>query len=76
MTETRQKRSLAPMESWPDLRVTFHLFPWTWRLKPLFYVDDNPAAMVSFEWLFLQLEWWAEDHISDWFMEPAKRRAE
>lgn len=68
------RRSLAPMDTWPDLRLIFRLLPWTWKLKPRFYADDNPAAHVSIEWLFLSIEWWAEDHISDYFIEPPKVR--
>lgn len=53
--------SLADRETWPDLRVTLHLLPWTWRLKPRIYVDDVDGAIgghASLTWLFLVVEWW------------------
>lgn len=49
-------------ECWPDLRITLHLPPWAWRLKPWLYVDDNGArSHWSASWLFLVVEWWGQD---------------
>lgn len=52
--------SLAPIDSWPDLRVTVHLLPWAWKIRPWVYADDvdGPLGHSSFELLFLRIEWW------------------
>lgn len=36
-TRTRQ---LAPRDTWPDLRITIHVFPWSWRLHV--YAEHEP----------------------------------
>lgn len=64
-------RKVAPVDTWPDIRVIVRPLPWTWRIKPSVYVDDvHPAAHCSWSWLFLTVEWWAQDRPRDWFMEP------
>lgn len=50
---------LSPRDTWPDLRVTFHLFPWSWRLRPRLYRDEDWMLLTTVEWLFLKIEWWA-----------------
>ena len=61
---------LAPHDTWPDLRIVLRPLPWTWHLRPVFYVDDKGAAgHWSFQWLFLTVEWWAQDTPSEWFVD-------
>jgi hypothetical protein len=52
--------TLSSRDEWPDFRVTIHPFPWTWRLRPSFYVDDVDGwqGITNFRWLFLSLEWY------------------
>jgi hypothetical protein len=56
-------RTLAAVDTWPDLRVTVHLLPWTWKLRPSLYWDDvdGPKGMTAFRWLFLAVVWWGND---------------
>lgn len=62
--------NVAPADTWPDLRVVVRLLPWAWKLRPMFYVDDlHPAGYVTFGWLFLTVEWWAQEHVHLWFFE-------
>lgn len=51
---------LAPVDTWPDLRLTVHLLPWAWKLRPRVYADDveGPMGFSSFEWFFIHVEWW------------------
>lgn len=60
---------LATVDTWPDLRVTIHPLPWCWRLIPRFYADHRPAAHVSVRWLCLDVQWWAQDSVAEWFFE-------
>jgi len=49
-------------ECWPDLRVTVRPLPWTWHVKPRWYVDDlGWRAHTSVAWLFVTVEWWGQD---------------
>ena len=67
---------LATPDTWPDLRFIFRPLPWTWHLLPRFYADDpHPAGHWDFQWLFLTVEWWAEDKPRWWFFEDAERIA-
>lgn len=64
------KYRLAPIDTWPDLRVTFHLPPWTWRLRPFLYVDDiHPWSHATVQWLCIDISWWAENTPAAWFLE-------
>lgn len=47
--------NLAPVDTWPDVRLTLHLLPWTWRLAPLLWRDDVTPT-VHFAWLFIEVE--------------------
>lgn len=64
---------VALPESWPDLRFIFRPLPWTWRLIPRFYCEGWGRCDV--QWLFLTIEWWAEDKPRWWFIENEKRVA-
>lgn len=47
--------------SWPDLRLIFRPFPWHWRFRPYFYLDDKGFHRESYVvvwWLFLEVELW------------------
>lgn len=60
--------SIAPADTWPDLRFVLRPLPWHWRLLPRFYADDlHPWSHATFQWLFLTVEWWAEDKPAWWF---------
>lgn len=61
----------SPRDTWPDLRVTLHLLPWTWRLLPHIYADDvhGPLILSSFAWLFVKVEWFANKPM---FREPRR----
>lgn len=63
-------RRLAPRDTWPDLRFTVHLLPWTWRLVPRGYIDDVDGwrGHCTLVWLFLDVEWWGNRPM---FTEPA-----
>ncbi len=54
------RKQIAPVDTWPDLRLTVHLWPWCWMLKPWVYVDseDGWRGHCSFQWLFLDIQWW------------------
>lgn len=49
---------LAPRDTWPEMRVTLLLLPWTWR-RPRFYRDDVHGALClsSIEFGPLVVEW-------------------
>lgn len=66
-------RRLAPRDTWPDLRLTVHLLPWTWRLRPRGYIDDVDGwrGHCSFAWLFLDLAWWGNRPLFAESAEPA-----
>lgn len=51
---------LAPVDTWPDLRLTLHVWPWCWKLRPRFYVDDVDGwrGHASFSWWCFAIEWW------------------
>ena len=66
-------RRLAPVDTWPDLRVIVRPLPWTWSLKPRFHADDlYPWSYCVAQWLFLTIEWWAELRPREWFVERAQ----
>lgn len=74
-----KRRHVAPRDTWPDFRVTIHLLPWTWKLRPRLYADDveGPIGHCSFCWLFADIEWWGQKgHWIDQFTEPSAIRAE
>lgn len=57
---SHERQQLAPVDTWPDIRVTFHLLPWCWHLVPRWYVDDVDGwrGHCSFEWLCVDVQWW------------------
>lgn len=72
----RRSVRLAPSDTWPDLRFVFRPLPWHWKWKPRVYVDDpHPWSHATVEWLFLTVEWWAEDKPAWWFVDTPAREA-
>jgi hypothetical protein len=55
-------RHVAPLDTWPDLRVVVRPLPWTWRVRPRWYADDvdGPIGHWSLAWLFVTIEWWGQ----------------
>jgi hypothetical protein len=46
MTERPLHTFMERFESWADLRITIHPFPWTWRLS--WYQDDEDKFYIEF----------------------------
>ena len=55
-------RRMAPLDTWPDFRITVHVLPWSWKLRPRLYADDVDGSIghCSFCWLFADVEWWGQ----------------
>lgn len=51
---------LSPRATWPDLRITIHLLPWSWQLRPRFYIDDVDGwrGLCSFSWLMIAVDFY------------------
>lgn len=64
---------LAPVDTWPDLRMTVHLLPWTWQWRPSFYVDDVDGwrGHWSAGWLGLDVEWYGNKRLFTEARSPA-----
>lgn len=56
---------LAPVDTWPDVRLTLRPLPWTWKLKPWLYVDDVEGwkGHWSIQWFFVTVEWWGNERL-------------
>ena len=58
MTRTHQ---LAPVDTWPYVSLIVLVLPWTWRLVPRLYHDDDGLwgwlAYGSLEWLMVKVDW-------------------
>jgi hypothetical protein len=54
---------LSSRDEWPSIGVTVLLLPWTWRLVPRLYHDDDGLwgwlAYGTLEWLMFKVEWFA-----------------
>lgn len=68
----RSVTRLAPVDTWPDVRLVLRPLPWGWRVRPDLYVDDVDGwkGHCSFQWLFLTVEWWGNKRLFTELVQP------